>query len=91
MEEERREVIFQGHVQGVGFRYTTRSIAERHAVTGFVRNLANGDVQLVAEGSRAEVKRFLEDVEAAMASYIRHVHAHSLAATGEFSTFEIRH
>ena len=43
-------MYFSGHVQGVGFRYTTRSVASRFAVTGYVRNLPDGRVELVAEG-----------------------------------------
>ncbi|MBL8829940.1 MAG: acylphosphatase, partial [Planctomycetaceae bacterium] len=46
----RRRVLFHGRVQGVGFRVTTRSIAQRFAVTGWVRNLPDGSVELLAEG-----------------------------------------
>ena len=48
--QQRREVYFSGRVQGVGFRYTVRMVASRFAVTGFVKNLPDGRVQLVAEG-----------------------------------------
>ena len=47
---ERRQVRYSGHVQGVGFRYTAVSISRRHTVTGFVQNLSDGSVVLVAEG-----------------------------------------
>jgi acylphosphatase len=47
---ERRTVFYSGLVQGVGFRYTTQRIAQQHAFAGFVRNLPDGRVQLVAEG-----------------------------------------
>jgi acylphosphatase len=45
---QRRRVLYTGHVQGVGFRFTVRELAQRFAVTGFVRNLSNGKVELVA-------------------------------------------
>ena len=48
--QEQREVYYQGRVQGVGFRYAVRSLARRFAVDGFVRNLSDGRVELVAEG-----------------------------------------
>lgn len=47
---ERREVRYRGRVQGVGFRYTARSIAQSYAVTGYVKNVADGSVELVVEG-----------------------------------------
>ena len=52
------EVFFSGHVQGVGFRYTTKSVAMGFEITGIVRNLGDGRVQLVAEGERAELEAF---------------------------------
>ena len=48
---ELREIHYSGHVQGVGFRATAYSIASGLAVTGYVRNLPDGRVQLVAEGA----------------------------------------
>ena len=89
--QERREVIFSGRVQGVGVRYMTRQIAERFAVTGFVRNLPDGDVQLVAEGSPAEIERFIAAVSAELARYITGTHATTSAAANEFPAFTIRH
>ena len=46
----RRRVLFSGRVQGVGFRYTTEAVASRFQVTGWVRNVRDGRVELVAEG-----------------------------------------
>lgn len=88
---ERREVHFSGWVQGVGFRYTTRDIAARHEVAGFVKNLADGRVLLVAEGTPATLDRFLAAVEAEMQRYIRNSTSTVLPATGEFTHFQIRH
>ena len=87
---ERREVYYRGRVQGVGFRYTTRSVAQRFEVTGFVKNLPDGRVQLVAEGAPAELERFLGAVEDHLGRYVADAQQHSSAATGEFSGFEIR-
>lgn len=55
-------VYYSGHVQGVGFRYSAAEIAKRYAVTGWVRNLADGRVELLAEGSEGEVAAFLDAV-----------------------------
>jgi acylphosphatase len=84
----RREVHYSGHVQGVGFRWTACSIARGFAVTGLVRNLPDGRVQLVAEGEREEVDRFLAAIADSMAGNIRHAETVVSPATGEFTSFE---
>ena len=45
-----------GHVQGVGFRYFTRQYALKIGVTGFVRNLADGSVEVIAVGSESQIE-----------------------------------
>ena len=86
---ERREIFYSGRVQGVGFRYTTRAIAARFAVTGFVKNLADGRVQLVAEGAPEVVARFLQTLEDEMGRYIDTRQISASDATNEFKAFEI--
>ena len=71
MAQRRATVIYRGRVQGVGFRYTTRRAAARFAVTGTVKNLVNGSVELVAEGDEAEVRAFLAAVDEEHARNIR--------------------
>jgi acylphosphatase len=88
---ERREIHYTGRVQGVGFRYTTREIAERFAVLGYVENLPDGRVRLVAESDSAELDRFLEAVSARLGRNIATADARSRPATGEFDGFFIRH
>lgn len=88
--QQRREVYYSGRVQGVGFRYTARHLARLHQVTGFVRNLSDGRVELVAEGPPAEIDRFLSAVREEMGHHIRDVDQRSAPANGEFGGFEIR-
>jgi acylphosphatase len=87
----RSTVYYKGHVQGVGFRYTAHSIARNHEVTGYVRNLPDGRVELVAEGNRQETDAFLEAIRDRLANHIRNELRDTGPATGEFTTFEIRH
>lgn len=87
---ERREIIFSGNVQGVGFRYSTHSIAANHQVSGYVRNQPSGSVQVKVEGSPSELDRFQTEIADRLSSHIRSVHTDSRPATGEFATFEIR-
>lgn len=88
---QRQSVTFAGLVQGVGFRYTTHAVARRYAVTGFVENLPDGRVLLVAEGAPAAVRDFVAAVEHEMSTYIRQKQVETSAATGEFERFSVRH
>jgi acylphosphatase len=88
---ERRTVYYSGHVQGVGFRYAARSAAARFAVGGYVRNLSDGRVEVVAEGEPRELDAFLRAIHDQLGDHIRNEQSDSQAASGEFSGFEIRH
>lgn len=91
MSETRLETSFSGHVQGVGFRFTTLDVAARFpAIKGYVRNMPDGRVEVVAEGYSHDVKAFIEAVQQAMAGYIHNVETYQAKATGEFSDFSIR-
>jgi acylphosphatase len=58
MKRCRMHIFYSGHVQGVGFRYTTKTVATGFEVTGTVRNLPDGRVELIAEGARTELEAF---------------------------------
>lgn len=88
---QRRQAIYTGHVQGVGFRETTRRLAEGFEVTGFVKNLPDGRVELIAEGLPGELDRFLTAVAKRMEGRIRNVAVDVRPALGEFTDFGIRH
>jgi acylphosphatase len=62
---------FTGHVQGVGFRYQTLQIAKEFELSGFVRNLSDGRVELQAEGEESEVCAFIAEVGDRLSVYIR--------------------
>jgi len=66
----RTTIHFSGHVQGVGFRFTALHVARGYDVTGFVQNLADGRVLLVAEGAADEINGLVEAVSDQMAGYI---------------------
>ncbi|MCO6454452.1 MAG: acylphosphatase [Pirellulaceae bacterium] len=89
--DQRRELLYTGQVQGVGFRYTARRIAQDHAVRGYVKNLPSGEVRLVVEGAADEVEAFLRRLEQAMEGYIGSKSSELRPASGEFAGFEIRH
>lgn len=62
---------FEGHVQGVGFRFQTISVAKGYEVTGTVQNLPDGRVFLYAEGEESEAIEFQKEVESELQDYIR--------------------
>jgi len=90
LDKERCEVYYSGRVQGVGFRYTVRQVAAGYDVDGFVRNLPDGTVQLVAEGVPEEIDRLLGSVKRVLGDYIRGTRENRGLATGEFRGFQIR-
>jgi acylphosphatase len=65
-----KRVFYWGRVQGVGFRATTRHIARAFDVRGYVRNLPDGQVELLAAGEAGEIGRFLDAIAAQMARFI---------------------
>jgi acylphosphatase len=88
----RRQVFFSGRVQGVGFRYTALALAREFKVGGYVKNLHDGRVELVAQGDETEVDRFLAAIEREMAPYIKDVACETLPVSeGGSSEFMIRH
>jgi acylphosphatase len=88
---QRREVFFSGHVQGVGFRQATAGLARRFAVSGFVKNLPDGRVQLVAEGQAKEIDAFVAAIRQERAEYIKKTEEKTSPASGEFQGFGIRY
>ena len=86
---ERRQVIYSGRVQGVGFRFTCRHIAQGFAVTGFVKNLDDGAVQLVVEGLPAALDGYLAAIAERMGPNIRRAATTSSPPTGQYLSFEI--
>ena len=90
MNNVRREVYFSGQVQGVGFRYTVMRLAATLEVTGFVRNLPDGRVQLIVEGASEEIDQLLDGIRDARGGYIRAEETIETPATGEFCCFGVR-
>jgi acylphosphatase len=76
-------------VQGVGFRYTARNLALNFDVTGFVRNLPDGRVELVVEGAPQEVEAFLSALSERMTDFVRRADRHEEPPTGQFQAFQI--
>jgi acylphosphatase len=83
-------IFFSGRVQGVGFRYTTLQVAKEFEVSGYVKNLADGRVQLEAQGRGGEVKAFVKAVEERMHGHIKKVERSHQAGATRFQGFTIQ-
>ena len=70
MEGIAKHIIFVGRVQGVGFRFTAHRIANRHLLTGFVRNLHDGTVEMVAQGASEDIDDCIAGIKETFGRYI---------------------
>lgn len=76
MSLERRRTYYRGRVQGVGFRATVERLADGFEVVGFVRNLDDGRVELLAEGETQTLDSFLDAISRRFDNYIRGTDVH---------------
>lgn len=89
--KKRVHVYYSGMVQGVGFRFTAERVAMSLDLTGWVKNIRDGRVEVVCEGDEACLVDFLNKMKSgSMKQYITGARAAWEEATGEFSDFEIR-
>ena len=85
-----RHYFISGEVQGVGFRFFAQRIASRHQVVGYVRNLADGRVEVLAEGTPEGVEGFKHDLAAGpQHAHVEQVEELSLEPSGQYLTFRI--
>ncbi|MCK6484716.1 MAG: acylphosphatase [Phycisphaerae bacterium] len=87
----RREVIYSGRVQGVGFRATVTALARGTSVTGYVRNTPDGGVEMIVEGTPAELDDLMARIARHFDGYIEDVQRSDTAPRGEFREFGIRY
>ncbi len=85
-----RRFTISGEVQGVGFRFFTQRIAARHQVTGYVRNLADGRVETLAEGTSENIESFKHDISTGPGhARVEKVEEESIEPTGRYPQFRI--
>jgi acylphosphatase len=84
-----RQVIFIGRVQGVGFRYTAHRIAHRHQLTGFVRNLPDGTVEMLAQGPAQNIDDCIQDIKEYFGDYLRETRIQEIPPNPKYKDFRI--
>ena len=86
-----RHVFFEGRVQGVGFRWMVKNLARGYDVTGWVKNLPDGRVEMQAGGDADEVDGFIEAIEESeLRSHIKKVDVQVIPPPAGCQGFEIR-
>ena len=85
----RAHVYYSGKVQGVGFRFTAESVAVELGLTGWVKNLHDGRVEVTCEGPEEKVKEFLCKINEIFKDYIRDADITWGGSSGEFDGFDI--
>ena len=89
MNQIAKHIIFTGRVQGVGFRFTALDIANRCNLTGFVRNLPDGTVEMLAQGSANDINDCIQRIKEAFAGYIREVKIEEIPVNPQYKDFKI--
>jgi acylphosphatase len=86
-----KQVIFEGRVQGVGFRYTVKELARGFDVCGWVKNLADGSVELQVMGEKDELESFIKEIaeESNVAHHIKNVTSVKIPLLENCSGFKI--
>ena len=84
-----RHIIFIGRVQGVGFRFTAHRMASRHQLAGFVRNLSNGSVEMLAQGTSDDIEDCIQDLKENYPGYIREMNVEEIPPDPQHTDFRI--
>jgi acylphosphatase len=84
-----KHIIFTGHVQGVGFRFTAYNIAHRHQLTGFVRNLSDGTVEMLAQGQPEDINDCIQDIKESFVGYMREAKIEETPPDPQYTDFKI--
>jgi acylphosphatase len=89
MNQTAKHIIFIGRVQGVGFRFTALDIANRYRLTGLVRNLPDGTVEMLAQGFSDDISDCLRDIEESFRGYIRETKIEEIPSNPQYKDFKI--
>ena len=84
-----KHIIFSGRVQGVGFRFTAHNIANRYQLSGFVRNVMDGTVEMLAQGQPEDIDACIKDLENSFAGYITQTRIEETTFESKYTNFRI--
>lgn len=84
-----KKIIISGRVQGVGFRYTAMTLAKRYDISGYVRNISDGSVEMVVQGRKDDIKEYLERISSEFSGYITSHKSEAVEYDPSYSNFKI--
>ena len=89
MEQTSKHIIFVGRVQGVGFRFTAFDIANRYNLTGIVRNLLDGTVEMITQGHSENINDCITDIREMFGNHIREAKIEEIPLNPKYKDFKI--
>ena len=89
MNQTAKHIIFTGRVQGIGFRFTALDIANRYRLTGLVRNLPDGTVEMITQGPADDIADCIRDIKEAFEGYIRETKTEEIPPDPQYTNFKI--
>ncbi|MHC4636105.1 MAG: acylphosphatase [Planctomycetota bacterium] len=89
MQQTAKHIIFSGRVQGVGFRFTVLNVARRCRLTGYVKNLPDGSVEMIVQGFPDEIENCLDDIRDSFNLNIIDVREKNIPFNPQYSDFRI--
>ena len=84
-----KHIIFVGRVQGVGFRFTAYTIANRYQLIGFVRNVPDGSVEMLAQANPEDIASCIEEIKDSFTGYIRETRIDEVSPNPKYTDFRI--
>ena len=89
MNQTTKHIVFIGRVQGVGFRFTALDMARRYKLTGLVRNLPDGTVEMIAQGPHDNITDCIRDIEESFRVYIKEIKIEEIPSDPDYKDFKI--
>ena len=89
MTDSARRIVFVGRVQGVGFRFTAFNRANHYGLTGLVRNMPNGSVEMIAQGSADDISDCVRDIKESFSDYITQTRIEEIDIEPAYRDFKI--
>ncbi|MGD0552605.1 MAG: acylphosphatase [Sedimentisphaerales bacterium] len=84
-----KHIVFSGRIQGVGFRFTALNIANRCGLTGYVRNMPDGDVEMLAQGPAEMIDNCVRDLQDSFVGTISHIDIEDVTPDPKLTDFRI--
>jgi acylphosphatase len=84
-----RHIVFSGRVQGVGFRFTALNVANRYELKGYVRNLPDGDVEMLAQGTAEMIDNCVRDLQDSFVGTVSHIDIEEATPDPKLTDFRI--